>query len=132
MPDKGDLWDSGKVTSDQSIQVRYAGKPLVSEQECFWKVQVWDEQGKASGWSRPARWSMGLLQPSDWHGKVDRARRTRPEPGRQEGARRRAVDLVPRRPAGKGRAGRHAVFPARDQPPGRPHRQAGNAVLHVR
>jgi alpha-L-rhamnosidase len=67
--DQGDLWDSGKVTSDQSIQVRYAGKPLVSEQECFWKVQVWDAQGKASGWSQPARWSMGLLQPSDWHGK---------------------------------------------------------------
>lgn len=67
--DQGNLWDSGKVTSDQSIQVRYAGKPLVSEQECFWKVKVWDEQGKASGWSQPARWSMGLLKASDWHGK---------------------------------------------------------------
>ena len=63
------LWDSGKVASDQSIQVRYAGKPLVSEQECFWKVRVWDEQGKASAWSEPARWSMGLLKPSDWHAK---------------------------------------------------------------
>ena len=67
--DQGDLWDSGKVTSDQSIQVRYAGKPLFSQEECFWKVRVWDEQGRASGWSRPARWSMGLLQPTDWHGK---------------------------------------------------------------
>jgi alpha-L-rhamnosidase len=65
--DQGDLWDSAKVTSDKSIQVRYAGKALVSEQECFWKVRVWDEQGKPSAWSKPARWTMGLLNPSDWH-----------------------------------------------------------------
>jgi alpha-L-rhamnosidase len=64
---QGDLWDSGKVTSDKSIQVRYAGKALISEQECFWKVRVWDEQGKPSAWSEAARWSMGLLNPSDWH-----------------------------------------------------------------
>ena len=80
--DQGDLWDSGKVTSDQSIEVRYAGKPLFSQEECFWKVRVWDEQGRVSGWSRPARWSVGLLQPSDWHGKwmgLD-------EPGRAQAA----------------------------------------------
>ena len=63
---RGDLWDSGKVSSDQSAQVRYTGKPLVSEQECFWKVRVWDEQGEPSAWSRPARWTMGLLKPADW------------------------------------------------------------------
>jgi alpha-L-rhamnosidase len=67
--DQGDLWDSGKVDSDHSIQIRYAGKPLASEQECFWKVRVWDERGKPSGWSKPARWTMGLLKPSDWHAK---------------------------------------------------------------
>jgi alpha-L-rhamnosidase len=64
--DMGDLWDSGKVDSDQSIQVAYAGKPLVSNEECFWKVRVWDKDGKASAWSRPAEWSVGLLQPSAW------------------------------------------------------------------
>src|ERR1035438_2640296 len=50
---QGDLWDSGQVRSDQSIQLRYTGKALVSEQECFWKVRVWDEQGKPSAWSEP-------------------------------------------------------------------------------
>jgi alpha-L-rhamnosidase len=39
--DQGDLWDSKKVASDQSIQVEYAGKPLESRQVCHWKVRVW-------------------------------------------------------------------------------------------
>src|ERR1039458_7495589 len=66
---QGDIWDSGRIASDQSIQVPYAGKALVSEEECLWKVRVWDEQGKPSPWSEPARWTMGLLRPSDWHAK---------------------------------------------------------------
>ena len=61
----GDLWNSGKVSSDQSILVAYAGKPLQSRQQCFWKVQVWTNTGEA-GWSQPASFSIGLLKPSDW------------------------------------------------------------------
>src|SRR5208282_1527033 len=34
------LWDSGKVASDQSVNVPYAGKPLTSLQRCQWKVRV--------------------------------------------------------------------------------------------
>jgi alpha-L-rhamnosidase len=64
-----DLWDSGQVTSDQSVEIRYAGKPLGSEQECFWKVRIWDQDVRASEWSQPAHWTMGLLRPSDWHAK---------------------------------------------------------------
>jgi alpha-L-rhamnosidase len=62
----GDYWDSGQVASDQSLQVAYQGKPLTSRLECYWKVRIWDQAGKASAWSQPARWTMGLLQPSDW------------------------------------------------------------------
>ena len=62
----GDLWDSGKVRSDQSIHVAYDGKALVSRVQCFWKVMVWDKDGMASEWSDTARWSMGLLHPEDW------------------------------------------------------------------
>lgn len=65
----GDLWDSGPVFSAQSIHVPYAGKPLKSHQECFWKVRAWDKAGKASRWSPAARWSMGLLAASDWTGQ---------------------------------------------------------------
>ncbi|TSA32040.1 MAG: rhamnosidase [Verrucomicrobiaceae bacterium] len=64
--DKGDLWDSGKVSSSDTTAIIYAGKPLNSGQPCFWKVKVWDAAGKESPWSAPARWSTGLLNPSDW------------------------------------------------------------------
>jgi alpha-L-rhamnosidase len=62
----GDLWDSGRVASAESAQIVYLGKPLASRAEAFWKVQVWDQRGKASEWSQPAEWSMGLLRPADW------------------------------------------------------------------
>jgi alpha-L-rhamnosidase len=64
----GDLWDSGRVMGNATNQVAYAGAALTSRVECFWQVQIWDEAGKPSGWSAPARWSMGLLQPADWRG----------------------------------------------------------------
>lgn len=64
--DRGDLWDSGRVTSGESIQIAYTGRPLAARQECWWKVRVWDDRGRPSAWSEPARWSMGLLAPSDW------------------------------------------------------------------
>ena len=66
---EGDLWDSGRVTGNATNQVAYAGRALASRAECFWQVQIWDETGKASGWSAPARWSMGLLKPTDWRGE---------------------------------------------------------------
>lgn len=65
-PGRADLWDSGLVTSDASILVPYHGAPLTSRIACFWKVRVWDENGKASDWSKTATWSMGMLQPGDW------------------------------------------------------------------
>ena len=68
--DKGDLWDTGKVESDRSIQVEYAGKPLESRMRCWWKVRVWDKDGKESPWSEPAWWEMGLLK----EGHMDHAR----------------------------------------------------------
>ncbi len=67
--DKGDLWDSGAVASGQSVHVRYAGRPLHSQMRCFWKVRVKDEDGILSRWSEPARWTMGLLERTDWSGQ---------------------------------------------------------------
>ncbi len=64
--DRGDLWDSGKVESDRSHLVCYGGKKLASHQACFWKVRIWDADGRASAWSRPSRWTMGILSREDW------------------------------------------------------------------
>src|ERR1035441_5960834 len=66
---EGNLSDTGKVTSDASIQVEYQGKPLTSGQMVWWKVQVWDNNGNMSAWSEAAHWSMGLLEATDWKGK---------------------------------------------------------------
>jgi alpha-L-rhamnosidase len=63
------LWDSGKVLSDQSIEVCYGGLALQSGQRVTWKVRVWDEHDKPSDWSRDATWTMGLLKPEDWRAK---------------------------------------------------------------
>ena len=65
--DRGDLWDSGKIDSDESLQIEYAGKPLSTSEPVFWKARVWDEGGKTSAWSKPATWTMGVLNNSDWH-----------------------------------------------------------------
>lgn len=66
--DQGDLWDSGKVDSDQSQHIKYKGVQLPEKSYCFWKVRVWDKEGKASSWSEQRRWNMGLLKPEDWSG----------------------------------------------------------------
>ncbi|MDH4202828.1 MAG: family 78 glycoside hydrolase catalytic domain [Phycisphaerae bacterium] len=76
----GDFWDSGKIVTDQSASVMYAGKTLSSDADLFWKVRVWGKDGKASEWSEPAKWSMGLLNEEDWQahwigleaGEIDR------------------------------------------------------------
>jgi alpha-L-rhamnosidase len=64
-----DLWDSGKIESDQSIQIEYKGKPLTSGMKVSWKVQIWDEENRISVWSPVAHWEMGLLAKSDWQAK---------------------------------------------------------------
>lgn len=65
---EGDLWDSHKVNSSQSIMVQYAGKPLQSRAACYWKVRVWTTTGEAA-WSQSAFWSVGLLNQTDWKAK---------------------------------------------------------------
>jgi len=47
----GDCWDSGKIESDQSINVIYSGKELQPNTVYFWKVKTWDNHGVESPFS---------------------------------------------------------------------------------
>jgi hypothetical protein len=67
--DKGDCWDSGKVAFTGPLSVEYAGAPLISGGQYFWKVRIWDKADHPSDWSKPSTWTMGLLKPDDWKAK---------------------------------------------------------------
>ena len=67
---QADLWDSGKVESEQSFGVGYSGKALQSSQRCWWRVRVWENKtANPSAWSQPHRWVMGVMKPGDWKAK---------------------------------------------------------------
>lgn len=75
-------WQSGKVSSGESLHIPYGGGALSSRQRVFWQVRVYDRNGKASPWSQVASWEMGLLQPSDWSAQwIGRANDTTGKPG---------------------------------------------------
>lgn len=62
------VWNSGKVFSDQTSAVVYEGPALQSDRCYYWKVRVWDLNGRVSAWSY-GYWSMGLLRRDEWKGQ---------------------------------------------------------------
>ena len=62
---KSDCWDSGKVDSDQSASIEYAGRPLPAVSRFWWKVRIWDQTGKPGDYSSTNYFDTGLNQ-SDW------------------------------------------------------------------
>jgi len=56
---EGDVWDSGKVVSEQSINVAYGGKPLVANASYWWRVRTWNKQDQPSAFSKPQRFNTG-------------------------------------------------------------------------
>jgi alpha-L-rhamnosidase len=63
---KGDIWDSGRVESDNSLGVTYGGPALEPSKRYFWRVLLWDQDGKASAPSESSWWETGLLQQENW------------------------------------------------------------------
>lgn len=61
----GDVWDSGRVASDQQIDIAYGGPALASLTRYPWRVRVWDTQGRAGAWSTPQWFETGLMAPAD-------------------------------------------------------------------
>lgn len=66
---KATAWKSGKVMSDRSVHVPYAGTALQSGKKYTWEVRVWDNNGKPTPWSEPAFFRTALLKTSDWKAK---------------------------------------------------------------
>lgn len=60
------LWDTGKVLSDHSLHITYAGSDLQPGQRCYWRVRAWDESDTPSLWSDTSAWEMGLLNSGNW------------------------------------------------------------------
>ncbi len=67
--EKGNMWSPGKIISGDNINVSYAGKPLQPFTRYYWSVKIYDENGKASAWSKPAWFETAMLSPTDWSAK---------------------------------------------------------------
>jgi hypothetical protein len=63
-----DVWNSGKVRCGESAAVPYAGKPLQSHRNYYWRVRVWNQDGLASPWSQTGQWTTGILRQKEWTG----------------------------------------------------------------
>lgn len=61
----GELWDSGRVNTGNTLQIEYAGKPLASSASYYWAAESWDQDG-AAHWSPVASFQTGLLLQKDW------------------------------------------------------------------
>ena len=100
------LWDSGKVTSDQSVWVAYEGPPLKSRQRVNWRVKFWDQDDRESQWSAAATIEMGLLSEADWQAKwielqrpaasADKVKILSAEYGSRDGDEAQVIDVVDR------------------------------------
>ena len=80
--EEGDLWDSGRVVSRETLNVAYQGKALAFERAAFWKVEVWDDRGSGSGWSASAELTMA---PADLVARWIAAGRAGSDGGAEEG-----------------------------------------------
>jgi len=60
--------DSGEVRSTESLGISYAGPALRSGQRCFWKVRVWDGQGRPQAGAR-RRLGNGSPRGTPWQGR---------------------------------------------------------------
>jgi alpha-L-rhamnosidase len=88
------LWDTGRVASDRQAHVAYAGPALESSGRYHWRVRVFDGNGKATAWSAPASWEMGLLAPGDWTARwIEAARDEDPKTSQPSPMLRRAFRL---------------------------------------
>lgn len=56
----GNMWDSGKIISDESINVKYQGKRLSPKSIYYWKVRTWNKNDEPSPYSSPQMFVTGI------------------------------------------------------------------------
>jgi len=59
------LWDSGVVTSDETIHIVYDGAPLTSSTRFHWRLDVYDRSGHSAG-QADSWFETALLHPDEW------------------------------------------------------------------
>ena len=59
--DGADVWDSGRIATDATTEIDYAGSPLAPHEALVWKVMAWDQDERASPWSPLAHFSTGPI-----------------------------------------------------------------------
>jgi alpha-L-rhamnosidase len=64
---KADIWDSGRIASGESINIRYAGPALAASTRYFWRVKVWNAANQPYAASPSSWWETGLLAQDAWH-----------------------------------------------------------------
>ncbi|GAA2026694.1 hypothetical protein GCM10009819_07400 [Agromyces tropicus] len=91
----GDVWSSGKVTSDQSYDVEYGGPDLDSRTRYYWSVRVWDDSGKSSpsAWSDRAWFETAFLDSDEFEGEWIGRTDVRPASETPEALLRKEFDL---------------------------------------
>ncbi len=58
--DNGNVWDSGKVESNESSNALYAGPALAASSTYYWKVRTWDKAGEVSAYSEAQRFTTAV------------------------------------------------------------------------
>ncbi len=65
---RADIWNSGKVSSSQSVFVPYDGDLLDGPATYYWTVKVWDQDSVEGDYSLPSSFILGMMEPTDWQG----------------------------------------------------------------
>ena len=81
---KPDVWDSGRIASDKSFGVVYGGPELAATTRYYWRVELWDKDGKPYPASGASWWETGLLKENwkaQWIGYEDPEHRAVRESG---------------------------------------------------
>lgn len=63
---KADVWDSGKIESNQSVFNKFAGEILQAQKKYWWRVRIWNQDDEVSDWSAVQYFQMGLMTEKNW------------------------------------------------------------------